>query len=91
MDNRLEVEFFGGEERKSVGEVESHLVAKNGTSAGAGAVGLVDAIVADVAEKVEILFHDSVVGVTEEVEDEEDEDGEEVCIRGSASRWRVVV
>lgn len=51
------MEFLGGEEEESVGEVESHLVSEDAAGSCSGAVGLVCPVVADVAEKVEILFH----------------------------------
>ena len=38
VDNRLQMQFLGGKQRESVGEVESHLVAENAACAGAGAV-----------------------------------------------------
>ena len=59
VDDRAEVEFFGGEAGEAgVGvEVEAHLVAEDGPGAGAGAVGLVDAVVEDVLEQLEVLAH----------------------------------
>ena len=38
VDNRLEVQFLGGKQWESVGEIETHLVAENAACAGAGAV-----------------------------------------------------
>ena len=38
VDNRLQMQFLGGKQWVSVGEVESHLVAENAACAGAGAV-----------------------------------------------------
>ena len=44
---------------KPVGQVEAHLVAEDRPRAGAGAVGLLDALVEDPLEEVEVLLHGS--------------------------------
>src|SRR3546814_7617638 len=57
MDDRLEMQLLGGQQREALGEVEAHLVAEQALGAGAGAVALVDALVANPAQEVEVLFH----------------------------------
>jgi hypothetical protein len=57
MDDRLEVKLLGGQQREARGEIEAHLVAEHAQGAGAGAVGLSDAIVARPVEQIEILAH----------------------------------
>ena len=57
VDDAFQMHLFGGDERKSVGETEPHLIAERGDCAGAGAVLLPHAGVENVPEKVEILFH----------------------------------
>src|SRR3546814_9771964 len=56
MDDRLEMQLLGGQQREALGEVEAHLVAEQALGAGAGAVALVDALVANPAQEVEVLF-----------------------------------
>ena len=51
------MEFFGGYQREAFREVETHLVAEYRTGAGAGAVGLVRAVIQDMLQQVEVLFH----------------------------------
>ena len=43
VDDRLEVQLLGGDERKAGGQIEAHLVAEHAERAGAGAVGLAHA------------------------------------------------
>ena len=57
VDNRAQVEFFGGQKRETLRQIEAHLVAEHGARAGAGAVGFVVAVLHDVAHQAEILFH----------------------------------
>ena len=57
VDDGFEVEFFGGYQREAFREVETHLVAEYRTGAGAGAVGFVRAVIQDVLQQVEVLFH----------------------------------
>jgi hypothetical protein len=52
------VQLLGGQQRKAVGQVEAHLRAEPGQSAGSGAVLLLDAIVEDELHEVEILAHE---------------------------------
>ena len=40
VDYRFEVHFLGGEQRKALAQVETHLVAEHALRAGAGAVAL---------------------------------------------------
>src|SRR3546814_513200 len=57
MDDRLEMQLLGGQQREALGEVEAPLVADQALGAGAGAVALVDALGANPAQEVEVLFH----------------------------------
>ena len=52
------MDFLGGDERKSGIEVKPHLVTKHATGTGAGAVGLVHAVVVHVAHEVFVLGAD---------------------------------
>ncbi len=53
--------LLGGDQRKAVGQIEAHLVAEDGARAGAGAVALFHARVADQPEKIEILLHGEIL------------------------------
>src|SRR3546814_20855666 len=58
--------LLGGDERKAVGHGKAHLIAEHRARAHARAVVLLDAVLEDVADKVEILLHSigsSMVGV----------------------------
>ena len=55
MDDRLDVQLLGGEERKAVLEIEAHLRAKQAQGAGTGAVTLFEPFVTNAGEKIEIL------------------------------------
>ncbi len=61
MDDGAEVAFFGGNEWETATilgiEIESELVAEDGSGAGAGAVGFVGAVIEDVLHEVEVLLH----------------------------------
>ena len=57
VDDRLQVQLLGGDQRKAVGQIEAHLVAEHAERAGAGAVGLAHALRAHAAHEVEILLH----------------------------------
>ena len=57
VHDRFNVQFLRRHQRKAVGEVEPHLVAKHRSRAGAGAVGLGRAVVEDVAQEVVVLSH----------------------------------
>ena len=55
--NGAQVQFLGGEQRESLVEVETHLVAEHAACAGARAVHLVGAVVHHMTEQVKVLFH----------------------------------
>ena len=57
VDNRLEVQFLGCQQRKSVCHVKSHLVAEYALSAGSGAVGLGSTLGEDTVKKFQVLLH----------------------------------
>ena len=57
-EDRAGVDLLGGDQREAGAEVEAHLVAEDRERAGAGAVGLLDALVEDAGEEVEVLLHD---------------------------------
>lgn len=50
------MDFFGGEEREALGQVEAHLIAENAARACAGAVGAVNPLLHDKVKKIEILM-----------------------------------
>ena len=56
MDDRTQVELFRRDARESLGEVEAHLVAENGTRADAGAVAFLSAVFIDMPQKCFILI-----------------------------------
>jgi len=64
VDDRAEVEFFGGEEGKGVAEIEAFLRAENGKGAGAGAVGFGSAVFKDESEKAVVLLHETAARLT---------------------------
>ena len=55
MHDGFEVNFFGGDQRKTFIEVKAHLVTKNTLGAGAGAVGLEDTVRVNMAHEVFVL------------------------------------
>ncbi|MNY14828.1 hypothetical protein D3C86_1480170 [compost metagenome] len=57
VDDGLQVQLLGGDHREALVQVEAHLVAEHRTGARAGAVGLVGAMLVNMAHEVEILFH----------------------------------
>ena len=57
VDNGLEMEFLGGEERETLGQVETHLVAEDAFCPSSRAVALHRPFVKDAAQEVEILLH----------------------------------
>src|ERR1041384_5791252 len=57
VDDRPIVDFLGGDERESQGEIEAHLPAEDAERAGAGPVVLGAAVLEDVAHQVEVLLH----------------------------------
>src|SRR5262245_3093462 len=63
VDDRFQVEFLGGDQRKPVGEIEAHLVAENAQGACAGAIGLRHAVVQRMLHQVEVLPHDGIISL----------------------------
>ena len=57
-DDRAQVHLLGRDQREAFAQVEAHLVAEHALRSGAGAVGLGDAVIADVAEEVLVLRAD---------------------------------
>ena len=51
------MQLLGGQQREAVGKVEAHLRAEQGQGAGAGAVGLRDALVEHLLHQIEIGSH----------------------------------
>jgi len=60
VDDRLQVQPFRGDDRKAVGEVESHLMPEDRTRARARAIAAVAASLQNVTEEVVILVHGSI-------------------------------
>ena len=59
MDNGFEMQFLGGEHRKSVAQIKPHLIAEHGQRASARTVFLAHAVLADMRHEIEILLHES--------------------------------
>src|SRR5262249_28418248 len=57
VDDRLDVQLLGGEEREAVSEVEPNLVAEYGERARTGAVALLDAVRENAFHQVVVLGH----------------------------------
>ena len=57
MDHAFEVHFFGSDQRKTILQVKSHLVAENAEGACARAVAFSGAVFEDVSEKIVIGLH----------------------------------
>ena len=57
VNNGLEVEFLGSEQRETVGQVKTHLVPEDAFRPGARAVVLYGSVVEDVPEEFEVLSH----------------------------------
>ncbi len=57
MDDRAQVQFLGGDQRKAVIEVEAHLPAEHAARAGAGAVGFFRAVLQHVLEQRQVGLH----------------------------------
>ena len=51
------MQLFGRQKREGLRQIEAHLAAKHAQCAGARAVAARDAIVENVLQKIEILFH----------------------------------
>ena len=54
--------LLGRDERKTLGQIEGHLVSENRDRARSGPVVLADALVENAAEKVVILLHRQTLG-----------------------------
>src|SRR5580765_7906815 len=54
VEDRLDVQLLGGEQRKAVAQVEAQLPAEHRERAGAGAVGLARAALEDLAKEVQV-------------------------------------
>ena len=57
MNDGLEVDLLGGQQRETGAEIEPHLVAEHALRADTGAVGLHRAVGADMSQQIEILLH----------------------------------
>ena len=57
VEDRLRVQLLRRQQRKAGREVEAHLVAEHRQRAGAGAIGLLDAVLEHVAHEVEVGAH----------------------------------
>ena len=55
MDDRFNVQLLGGDERKALDEVESHLLAEKAERSGAGAIALACSGLANQREEIKIL------------------------------------
>src|SRR5205807_3473048 len=62
VDDRLEMDFLGGQQREAGCQVESHLPAEGGQRAGARAVGLPVTVLEHVAHEIEVLLHRGAFG-----------------------------
>ena len=62
INDGLEVHFFGGNQRKPLGQVKTHLIAKHAARSGAGAVGFLDAMDEDMPHKVFVRGRNDAVG-----------------------------
>src|SRR3546814_16428391 len=56
MDDRLEMQLLGGQQREALGEVEAHRVAEQALGAGAGEVAIVDAPLAHPPQEAGVLL-----------------------------------
>ena len=57
MDDRLEMQFLRRQDRKAIGQIETHLVTEDRPRTGAGAVAAVRAGLHHKTQEIEILFH----------------------------------
>ena len=57
VDYRLQMHLLGGEQRKSVGKIKAHLVAKHALCTRARAVALLHSVFEHMLYQIEILFH----------------------------------
>src|SRR5262245_15868765 len=63
INDRLEMQFLGRDQRKAFRQIETHLMAKDRDGPGAGAVALLHAVSEDVLHQVVILAHDRLISV----------------------------
>ena len=59
IDYRLEVDLLGGDERKAVGKIETHLVTEDAAGAGSGSIGFGGTRLHDEPEEVFVSSGDS--------------------------------
>ena len=57
MNNAFKVHFLGRHQRKTLAQIKTHLLAENRTRSDPGTVHLVHAVLQNIAEHVQILFH----------------------------------
>lgn len=57
MDDRAQVQLLGGDQRKPGIEVEAHLPAEHAARAGAGAIGLLGAVLEHVLQQLQVRLH----------------------------------
>jgi len=57
MDNGLQVQLFGRQDREALAQIKAHLVPEHRDRAGAGAIGFLGAMLLDMAHEIEILLH----------------------------------
>ena len=57
VHDRLQVQLLGRHHREALGQIETHLPAKDRARAGAGAVGFIVPVVENVAHQVEVGLH----------------------------------
>ena len=57
VDDGLQVHLLGGDEREAGGQIEAHLMPEHAERAGAGAIGLANALGAHATHEVEVLLH----------------------------------
>src|SRR5690606_16054127 len=57
INDGADMELFGGEQRKAVGEIEPHLIAENRPRSGAGPVRPVGPVLHHMPHQIEILLH----------------------------------
>src|SRR5438309_9853469 len=67
VDDRLEMNFLGGQQRKAGRQVESHLPAEGGQRAGARAVVLSVTVLEHVTHEIEVLLHRGGTGNVTEI------------------------
>ena len=59
VDDTLQEDLLGGQQRESLLQVKAHLVAEDTLRAGAGAVSAHHTLLFDATQQVEVLFHKS--------------------------------